>query len=155
MRRRLSPIERHDRALTRMVPGTLGGRFESAAPIMLPPRRFGRGGSAQTYSVTFQQKGALEVATSEELPIPIAGSLARLMAHLTAASSSGDVEIDVLRNGSVEDTITIAASSQDGYVEFSPALVFNGTPSSPDVLALDLTSAGTDASGLVVTGVVS
>lgn len=45
MRRRLSPIERHDRALTRMVPGTLGGRVESAAPVAARPPRAPRGGS--------------------------------------------------------------------------------------------------------------
>lgn len=149
---RLSPIERHDRQLSRMAPGTLAGRTESAAPT--PAAATSPTVAAPSFGLTWHHTGPLaDIAelVSDEHPCPLAGQTNAAVGVLTIVDSASDVELDIFQNGVFVATLTILQGDKVAIVEFD-AITFDGIN---DVANIELTNIGTDAEGIAVSMLVA
>ena len=96
---RFSPDERIARAATRMIPGTLGGRAESASPVR--HRNVGAFTlSSQRAELICTFPGVVADGTTGPLLFPTySASILQVHACAKVAPSGDDVVVDVLKNG--------------------------------------------------------
>jgi len=94
----------------------------------------------------YKYDGALEISTgTARLYVPANCSGFNVNGYLGTQSSSGDVTADILVNGSIDTTLTIAALSDTGSAASSTAL------STGDYITVDITGAGSGANTLYIT----
>lgn len=113
-RRRLRPEERTIRTLERMVPGTVGGRLESAAPPAAK-ETLGRakvgGGGTGGWDVVFHQTGTVALSPSNVPRFHFPQAVARLdVAVSAAAAGSGSTVVTLYKNGSSIGTVTLTSA---------------------------------------------
>lgn len=132
---------RLQRWLKRLANGSLGGTVESATPTTVhvpppPPDRY------QEFP-PFSLPGTLAISTSGAYRPSIHARIVRVSATLRSVGTTGTT-VQVIRNGSVVATLTIAA----GAVQASVDAAIDVIPT--DLIQAAVTAAGTAASDLVV-----
>ena len=93
----------------------------------------------------YRYDGALAVSTGAvRLYVPADIAQYAVNGHLGTASTSGDVTVDILKNGAVDASLTILQGASTGTVSSSTSFVAG------DYITIDITGAG-DASDLYLT----
>lgn len=111
-------------------------------------RQFQGGGGPSEWLLPFSfDGGAIVPVTTGPAPIPGAYTLTRVMAAAGTASGSGDIDFDVLKNGSSADSFTLPESATE-MTDTTSVSFADG-----DTIAVQITSGGSGAEALVILAV--
>jgi len=96
------------------------------------------------YDIIFNLPGAVSVSTSPGVPLRDPMSAVGLSVHLDTPGST-TTTVNLLKNGAVVATVSLAATVAYAYVAISPAVAYAARS---DTYALSVSAAGTGAAGL-------
>jgi hypothetical protein len=130
--------------LRRLANGTLGGRSgTSTIPYLPRPVR-----PREPEPIRWSEVGPVQLGVGAIGTFERAIRVREMRVNLAVASSSGDVEVDLLKNGTTVATVTLSSGEVESYIPITD-LVYSQRPA--DKMEVEITSAGTGADTITIT----
>jgi hypothetical protein len=130
--------------LKRLATGSVGGRTNAGtAPIQPRPIQ-----PRDPQTVDWSEPGPVVAVVGATKTFERAIRVRELRVELKTASSSGDVTVDLLKNGTTVATATVAAGEIQGYTPVTD-VVYSQRPA--DAMTVEVTDPGTGADTITIT----